>query len=55
MQPNYRFHSDLTSKLEILELTDERCRFVLQDVDISIANALRRVMMAEVPVSSNSS
>jgi len=35
--------------IEILEITNDRIRFVLSKTDISIANALRRVMIAEVP------
>lgn len=35
-------------KLEILELRDDFIKFVLSDTDISVANALRRVMIAEV-------
>jgi len=35
--------------IEILELTNERIKFVLSKTDTSIANALRRVMIAEVP------
>ena len=29
--------------------TDEYCSFILRNTDISIANALRRIMLAEVP------
>jgi len=36
-------------KLEILELTEEHIKFVLSETHISVANALRRVMFAEVP------
>lgn len=53
MQQIYRFNTERTDtqhKIEILEMTEEKCRFILSDIDISIANALRRVMMAEVPV-----
>jgi len=35
--------------LTILALTKEFCKFKLSNVDTSIANALRRVMIAEVP------
>jgi len=35
--------------LEILELKDDFIKFVLSDTDISIANSLRRVLIAEVP------
>lgn len=53
MQQIYRFNTERTDtqhKIEILEMTEDKCRFILTDIDISIANALRRVMMAEVPV-----
>lgn len=36
-------------EVEILELTDEYIVFVLTKCDTSMANALRRVMIAEVP------
>jgi len=36
-------------KVEILELKDDFIKFVLSKTDASIANSLRRVMMAEVP------
>jgi DNA-directed RNA polymerase subunit D len=36
-------------KIEILEITDLFCRFILSDVDVAFANALRRSMMCEVP------
>ena len=36
-------------KIEILKLDKSRIIFVLSNVDISVANALRRVMIAEVP------
>eukprot|EP00753_Platysulcus_tardus_P003018 PLAT12175.1.p1 GENE.PLAT12175.1~~PLAT12175.1.p1 ORF type:complete len:306 (+),score=142.96 PLAT12175.1:155-1072(+) len=35
--------------VEILELRDDNMRFVLSETDVSIANALRRVMIGEVP------
>jgi len=35
--------------LEIVELTSEKIRFVLDKTDLSMANALRRAMMADVP------
>ena len=31
-------------------MTDLTLRFILSDCDVSVANALRRVMIAEVPV-----
>jgi len=36
-------------KIEILELTGDTIKFLLTDTDASVANSLRRVMMAEVP------
>lgn len=36
-------------KVEMRELTEDVCKFVLSGTDVSIANALRRVMLAEVP------
>lgn len=41
--PNVR-----SPKLEILELRDDFIKFILSETDISVANALRRVMIAEV-------
>lgn len=38
-----------TSTIEILELRDDSVVFVLRNTDTSVANALRRVMIAEVP------
>lgn len=35
--------------VKIRRLTDDYCEFVLSDTDVSMANALRRVMIAEVP------
>ncbi|KAI8466343.1 MAG: DNA-directed RNA polymerase [Monoraphidium minutum] len=35
--------------IEVRRLTDDYCEFVLRDTDVSVANALRRVMIAEVP------
>ena len=37
------------TNIEILELTPENFKFVLSGCDVSLANALRRVMIAEVP------
>ena len=34
--------------LKIRKLTEEYCEFVLSNTDVSVANALRRVMVAEV-------
>ncbi|WCJ17756.1 DNA-directed RNA polymerase family protein [Euphorbia peplus] len=36
-------------RVKIRELKDDYCKFELRDTDASIANALRRVMIAEVP------
>ncbi|KAG5176106.1 putative DNAdirected RNA polymerase II 36 kDa polypeptide A [Tribonema minus] len=36
-------------KIEVLELKADFVKFVLSDTDTSVANALRRVMIAEVP------
>ncbi|KAG5526424.1 hypothetical protein RHGRI_032636 [Rhododendron griersonianum] len=36
-------------KVKIRELRDDYCKFELQEIDASMANALRRVMIAEVP------
>ena len=37
-------------EFKILESSPERVIFTLSGVDISIANALRRIMLAEVPI-----
>lgn len=36
-------------KVEIRSCTDLYCEFTLSDTDVSMANALRRVIVAEVP------
>eukprot|EP00941_MAST-03F_sp_MAST-3F-sp1_P003504 g3504.t1 len=36
-------------KVEIKELTEDTIKFVLSETDLSVANALRRVMIAETP------
>ena len=35
--------------IEVLSQTKDRLRFALREVDVSMANALRRIMLAEVP------
>jgi DNA-directed RNA polymerase II subunit RPB3 len=35
-------------RVNILKLRDDKVKFTLEDTDISVANALRRAMMAEV-------
>ena len=36
-------------KVRVLDRTEEQIRFVLEDTPVPIANALRRVMISEVP------
>ena len=36
-------------KISIIELTTDTIKFVLYDTDLSIANALRRILLAEIP------
>jgi len=40
-------------QVQIRELTDDYCEFVLSETDPSVANALRRVMQVEVSVSTD--
>lgn len=42
--PHQRF-----PKIEILSLFPHELRFILSDTDVSVANSLRRIMIAEVP------
>ncbi len=42
--PNQRF-----PKLEILSIQPHEIKFILSDTDTSVANAIRRIMIAEVP------
>lgn len=35
--------------IDIIELSDTKARFVLNDIEPAIVNGLRRVMLAEVP------
>ena len=37
-------------KVELRSVNDEVCEFVLSDTDVSMANALRRIIIAEVRV-----
>ncbi len=37
------------SSIEVLHRDEEKIQFILRNTDASIANALRRVMLAEVP------
>ena len=38
-----------TPKIQVTKLQSDKVKFILSETDISVANALRRVLMAEVP------
>jgi DNA-directed RNA polymerase II subunit RPB3 len=42
--PHQRF-----PKVKIIDMKAHELRFILSDTDVSVANALRRIMIAEVP------
>ncbi|CAG8593265.1 4807_t:CDS:2, partial [Diversispora eburnea] len=42
------FHDVNKPQIEIIELTHEKIRFILSNADLSLANSLRRIMLAEV-------
>ena len=46
---DYAAHVSKTMKLEITHADDETVEFDLSGVDVSFANALRRIMLAEGP------
>jgi DNA-directed RNA polymerase II subunit RPB3 len=35
--------------VQVRELSEENCRFVLKSTDLSVANSLRRILLAEIP------
>jgi DNA-directed RNA polymerase II subunit RPB3 len=41
--------SSLIPKIKIIELTKNEIKFELADVDLAVANSLRRIMISEVP------
>lgn len=41
--------NNMLPAIEVLELTTSRICFILRNTDVSIANALRRIMLSEVP------
>lgn len=42
--PHQRF-----PKIEVLSVQPSEIRFILSDTDVSVANTIRRIMIAEVP------
>jgi len=36
-------------KIEILEISKDQIKFILENTEVSIANTLRRIMLAEIP------
>jgi len=42
-------HSDIEPEIKILELSKYSIKFELYNCDLSIANALRRIMISEIP------
>ena len=44
-----REHQRRFPKIAIREMLDDQIKFVLTETDVYMANALRRVMLAEVP------
>lgn len=43
------YKSALKPKIDLIHMDDNIVKFILSGVDVSIANALRRVIIAEVP------
>ena len=46
---NFTFDSEEKPFVTITKKTDSDISFILNNMDLSVANALRRVMIAEVP------
>jgi DNA-directed RNA polymerase II subunit RPB3 len=40
---------DLLPKIEVTEIQEDCIKFTLSDTDLSVANALRRILLSEVP------